>query len=600
MRTGRTAATAMPLATAPSLPARLFCQPSADSAGVSPQSSSSANNCAFALPVIHRRHDADDDRTEVSSLSSATPYPAARPCSFKSWLPSRQASARFDSAGIQAAGPDGAAASEAQSIKAVDLIVKEMREMSIAERERVYEDVHGVSRNEESPQLLRSKMAQMRAELARIRYKPAYDMAVMHSPDYVNDAAFQAKFIRADNFDHVKAAHRMVKFFEFKLDIFGADKLCSTITINDLPSDAQTTVKSGRMQVLPRRDTAGRAVYCDMLAAHARLFKSVESMLQAGFYVFSTLIDDEETQRTGCVCLHFAHNWTIDLSPEQSTLFRKMSTLTYSFPIKFQAFHFLTDKNSFLMKQFINQIQLSVAKEVRHRFRRHIGSQQECFYSLMGYGMPIPVIPITEKGGIRQVNHQKWVEYRMKKERALNGQIISSGSVVAEAAKSNAGVTLTLNRPKSIQTSNDSDTDTTVSTLASTATATALTPVIDLPSRYDVLLGRGRGSQDHSGNRYLRDLVREHYDLYDKATKIEKTTIAEYIVKLVTEKGGEFLKRNEDEFWIKAGFIEARKKVSHTFRKKREMDLQSVVGKQQQRSSDAKRLCVESRTRQFE
>ena len=95
------------------------------------------------------------------------------------------------------------------------------------------------------------------------------------------------------------------------------------------------------------------------------------------------------------------------------------------------------------------------------------------------------------------------------------------------------------------------------------------------PKPNDVLLGRGKPIQDHSGNIRLRKLVDFHRARYLKARREAKSNIAEEIVQSMKdgEKGdGEnacrFLRRFEEEYWIEVSDNIARDKVSHALRSK--------------------------------
>uniref|UniRef100_A0A7R9WWU9 DUF6824 domain-containing protein n=1 Tax=Craspedostauros australis TaxID=1486917 RepID=A0A7R9WWU9_9STRA len=92
------------------------------------------------------------------------------------------------------------------------------------------------------------------------------------------------------------------------------------------------------------------------------------------------------------------------------------------------------------------------------------------------------------------------------------------------------------------------------------------------PTDLDVLLGRGRPFQNHSGNQYLRELIAEWFDTYDISPRRAKMAVAERVVHLINERSGRFLRRDRGaKGWVEVEFTEARDKVSHGFRKRREM-----------------------------
>lgn len=97
--------------------------------------------------------------------------------------------------------------------------------------------------------------------------------------------------------------------------------------------------------------------------------------------------------------------------------------------------------------------------------------------------------------------------------------------------------------------------------------------IIDHPTRFDILLGRGRPYQDFPGNIRLSQVVEMRMAQYETKHKSEKTTIAIDIVHTIKGMGGRFLKRvsNDDEAaadssWEEVDFAVAHKKVSSSFR----------------------------------
>lgn len=99
---------------------------------------------------------------------------------------------------------------------------------------------------------------------------------------------------------------------------------------------------------------------------------------------------------------------------------------------------------------------------------------------------------------------------------------------------------------------------------------------VDLPSRIDVLLGRGTPFNHHHGNRHLHEVVESHYDQYCSEIRVGKTKLAEDIVVMIHECSGRFLKQHDESgMWVEVTKLEARNKVSHCFRRKREYESKS-------------------------
>jgi hypothetical protein len=98
--------------------------------------------------------------------------------------------------------------------------------------------------------------------------------------------------------------------------------------------------------------------------------------------------------------------------------------------------------------------------------------------------------------------------------------------------------------------------------------------VIETPQPSDVLFGRGRPYQAHSGNVRLHRIVDRHKDRYSQSRRFDKLAIVDQIVYEVKSKGdgggaGRFLKRSENgEFWEEVTDDVAREKVAHALRGK--------------------------------
>ena len=160
------------------------------------------------------------------------------------------------------------------SLDPATLLAQELHKLSFQEREKAFSDVHGVSDDvEETPDFVAERLAGLESVLASIDSKPAsmdnknksvYDVAKEQDENYVKALDFQLKFLRADNFNPVKAAARMIKYLDAKQKLFGPDKLTQNITLDDFSAEDVQVARSGLGSLLPLRDRAGRLVLCWM------------------------------------------------------------------------------------------------------------------------------------------------------------------------------------------------------------------------------------------------------------------------------------------------------------------------------------------------
>lgn len=158
------------------------------------------------------------------------------------------------------------------------LLANEMNKLKIEERDRVYEELHGVDQGvEETPDLVAKKLSEFDHELQMISHKPAYDQAESISREYV--AELRLKFLRAECFDPHKAVKRFVYFFEGMLETFGIKALARPLRLTDMEKDDMACLKTGHIQILSVRDPSGRAIFCDMQNHDARSYKRIINMV---------------------------------------------------------------------------------------------------------------------------------------------------------------------------------------------------------------------------------------------------------------------------------------------------------------------------------
>jgi hypothetical protein len=144
------------------------------------------------------------------------------------------------------------------------LLANDLNQMSLKERGLLYEQIHGVDeRIEETPDFVTECLRVLDLRLSAIAKKPAYDLAIRTSIDYVMDRKFRLMFLRAECFDAQKAAMRLARFMDFKLELFGEKALTRYLYLSDLDKESFEFLKAGGIQMLPARDRAGRVVLGD-------------------------------------------------------------------------------------------------------------------------------------------------------------------------------------------------------------------------------------------------------------------------------------------------------------------------------------------------
>jgi hypothetical protein len=141
------------------------------------------------------------------------------------------------------------------------LLAKELHSLSMKEREKVMDEIHGVVESvNEDPTFVAERLVEFDEAIRKIKRKSAYERALFLSPRYVRDPDFRLMFLRADTFDAKKAAGRMILYFQNKLELFAEDKLVKRITLEDLSADDRQELGTGSFQFLTEHDRSGRAI----------------------------------------------------------------------------------------------------------------------------------------------------------------------------------------------------------------------------------------------------------------------------------------------------------------------------------------------------
>eukprot|EP00934_Nitzschia_sp_Nitz4_P001317 Nitzschia sp. Nitz4//scaffold72_size95085//11097//12527//NITZ4_004744-RA/size95085-processed-gene-0.78-mRNA-1//1//CDS//3329557327//1317//frame0 len=405
------------------------------------------------------------------------------------------------------------------------LIAKELANLSMKEREEIYFDIHGVSDGvDESEDQIQKSLKEMDDEMINSSLdKSAFLQALQQDSTYVWDPSFRLRFLRAERFDAKAAAKRFLLFFSVKRELFGDKLLTKEITQDDLDSDDLEVLYSNVLCCLPVKNTGGRIlVVYKMQNADYPLM----SIVRRGFYALMSLTDDEDTQKKGCVVISYliGQGFSFEEISKRRAFNQKHGEILSVIPLRVETMHLCLD--SFLWRPFLAVFKLAMGMFLRLRSREHYGDHQQVMFSLQTHGIPVEFVEAAVVS--MEANATFWHRRREHERRVIS------------------------NRTNGI----------------------ANTVVVGIPSRMDVLLGRGKLVYDHFGNVRLRMLIEQYAEQYDAANVQEKTKLANEIVQHIQDKTGRFL-RDDGVGWVEVDNIIARKKVAHAFRTLRGLKVHS-------------------------
>lgn len=147
-----------------------------------------------------------------------------------------------------------------------DLLAKRLADLSMTERLKALDDVHGVSDlAEETPEMLARNLAQMKMQLHLVISNPMLSEEVSSAlvtamdKNLISDGYF-LKFIRASDYDPKEAANRMLRHLEHRREVFGVRKLFQDLTMDDLGEDELKLLDTGWIGLMSLRSQSGRIV----------------------------------------------------------------------------------------------------------------------------------------------------------------------------------------------------------------------------------------------------------------------------------------------------------------------------------------------------
>jgi len=500
-------------------------------------------------------------------------------------------------------------------------IIRDLKQLTLKERQKINREVDGsvIDVVHETPELISTSLQALESELVKMRSKKAYDFALFISPRHVKNAKFRIMFLRSEKFHIRKAAKRMVAYFEFKMELFGQERITRDITLFDMTDDDREALYSGGKQAFPGgRDKSGRIIIWDCIAF--RQYKNPKNHLRMLFYLLMKIIQsDERAQIKGMIVVGYIVN-CLSLNICDMELNQQLTTLTKAIPIRIGAFHLCFDNP--VLKILLSTILMAFPKDIRVRHRSHFGSHMEVQYDITSnFGIPNDCVPVDQNGILNCTRYHDWLSEvvaqesishalssSMQQQRALvqpkpskrNGgkkgaaaAAASNGNGKSNSANGNGQDDQKQQRRQNGNSNNNTgnaggnnpdpndsnSTSGTISPLSSSASASsssspATVPdidYIDIPRLQDVLLGRGKPYRSYPGNCKLRAIVTRVQDEYDRVNKSSKTLLAMGIVMEIKESGGRFLSRADDENmgWVLVGDEAARTKVAQSFRNNR-------------------------------
>ncbi|KAL3907056.1 MAG: hypothetical protein SGILL_009027 [Bacillariaceae sp.] len=461
-------------------------------------------------------------------------------------------------------GADTPIAPNRINAKDVDaMLVKEMNQMSVKDREDAYGEIHGIHASNMSKQdeeKLPQALKQMQCELDRLiqdesstSEAAAYRQALQQNSRYVVDETLRSKFVRAERYDAAKAAVRMIKWFDMGLNVFGPKALMRPIEWADLSKSAKSIMDEGNGFMLRTRDPVGRIVNASIAGIGNRHPRSDPA--QVYFFGMQHISDDVDTQILGTVMVKFIHR---DSPKREDGHLEKITSsarrIFLCSPVRMSAFH-LCLPDTLLAHALKASLIVAGSFQDRMRIRTHVGSVTECLYALRSFGIPTKYFPSDLKRRAR--------DYQKDRKRATE-QLAAKEAILKQ-------------RQQEYEEKGQE------------GPYPFFAPDLILRPRHeDCLFGKGMPNMNHHGNVSMRKMLEQRWDRYDKAKYGEKMDIAWEVIFEIKRGQGRFLKEEASGLYTEVDDESAREKISIAFRdivrriKRQKTQRGAVPGRKQQ------------------
>jgi hypothetical protein len=461
------------------------------------------------------------------------------------------------------------------------LIAKAMTELSVQDRETALEHVHGVVTTatgvvvgedvsvalpsevvEMEERQLNQMLTMLQQQSSRSNMARAYHVAKSISMDYAHDRRLHLSFLRAFTEQNPKqpaqeAVRYLLEYWNWKLHFFGREALCRDITLDDMDADDLLCLQAGSLQYIGN-DRANRpiAVVLPWIQSPGDNF----NFMKVIFYTFMTTCPEMQPHNSQCVGILYSGGKN---PPESSKIglqeVMQSLSLLLTLPCKVASIHLCMGPFGGGGRKMIFSLLTGFSSFTHSRSNVLSGSDLFLHYELRRFGIDASSarFPVTQDGDFKPQSVQLWLEER----RQIEARAVS-------ASLSSPQVLDTLSTP-------------TVST------------VTVYPTDSDVLFGRGMTYQYHPGNVQFRQVLEQHFEAYNDATRKEQQELVHQLYRqFAYDMGVRFLKLSScpntkcgghGETWVEeTDKIAVHQKIKYTFRSIRQSYRKTAVALQPQ------------------
>ena len=255
-------------------------------------------------------------------------------------------------------------------------------------------------------------------ELLRIdpALKGAYLQATLRCPAEVHSRDRKAAFLERENLHALRAALRLVSYWQLRFQTFGPDRAFLPMTIDGaIQDEVADMIKHCVIHVLPHTDTSGRAIVYFQPAKRSFDKFPLDKEARALFYLLDSLTSDPAIRRAGFVGIA-DYSGGVRRSQISSKQQQHMRDLFDVLPIRVRSCHLCHP--STVMYCAYPALKFIVGRHTRLRMRLHSGSRQFVLDQLAACSLPRTCLP-EALGGILELDMAEFVANRSIVEMSL-------------------------------------------------------------------------------------------------------------------------------------------------------------------------------------
>lgn len=268
-------------------------------------------------------------------------------------------------------------------------IRREIMELPTDELSKVAADLAGISMRENNnnteffPCAVVEKLGELVEELSLIpdeekevyNFVSSIDLLKIGGPEEYLNAEFLLKFLRCEDFNAKKAAQRLVRHFEKKMELFGDGVLHRDIKLSDLSDDELVFLQTGCFQILPSLDRANRVVWFGRHSEYKH--KSSRNMMRMVWYMCMATSEIPESQLNGVAVISYEINNAAPKENDYDENRQRIETFE-CVPLKLCAAHLCFDGSSKFWQTLYDVIVNLVSPFLRMRICYHTGEFCKC------------------------------------------------------------------------------------------------------------------------------------------------------------------------------------------------------------------------------